>query len=194
MSVLELFFMLFIFLAIVIIVITLVRQSSKIKDLTKTNITNQDKLKTFIDKNTVTMKNLVDSVNFNDNVVSTGNNDLHNYVTNTHSFSNKRIKNINNGIRNLKESTKDNIHTLDKNIRYNIEKLHYDTNEMDNKYALITSEQIRRIDHNTNQMNNIQQNKVDKRQMHMFMNKLNLLEKRFSEQQQQLYHLTMKRN
>lgn len=119
------------FVSVTIVTVFLVRNSAKIKTLNeKTSLHEDDFVKQTAIQNK-TVKNLVDSVNYNDLVVNRENTRLNRYVKNVELDANTKMDNLDENMDILRNRTDSNLKILDENMRRNIGIVDEKTHELD---------------------------------------------------------------
>lgn len=160
----------FIFLGLVIITVVLVQHSSKLKTLFNKHDALQTKLDTHKDDQERIMKNLIDSINYNDKVASIDNNKLQHYISHAVNDSNEKMKVFDSSLKTVQKSTNSNIQTMDDNLRYNVSKLYSDTHDLDTKYTHLMIDTAEKINAGNSRMDRLEGTKLDSQEFMTFKN------------------------
>lgn len=137
------------FVSVTVLGVIISRNSSKLLNLRKDALAHREK--NAIDHNAQerSVRNLVDSVNYNDQIGNRENIRLNRYIKNVELDTNTKMNNIDDNLNTFKKRTDKNLETLDKNIKDNIEivddkakYLYKMNNDLDDKYKNVTSSNL----------------------------------------------------
>lgn len=159
-----------VFVALVVITVVLVRHSSKIQTLKEKHDTLEDQLMTQKDTYDMMIKNLVDSVNYNDKVASIDNHKMQHYMSNALRDSNEKMKVLDSSINTVQTVTNSNLKTIDDNLKYNISKLYSDTNDLDTKYTHMAIDTAQKFIAGDQRVNRLENTKMDCEDFMVFKN------------------------
>lgn len=160
----------FLFLALVIIIVVLVQHSSKLKTVLDKHDTLQGQLDTHKNNQERILKNLVDSINYNDKVTSIDNHKLQHYISSVAHDSNEKMKSIDSSLNTVQNVTSSNLQTIDENLRYNVSKLYSDTHDLDTKYTHLMLDTAEKINAGNSRMDRLEESKLDSQQFMTFRN------------------------
>jgi hypothetical protein len=133
-------------LGFVVIAILMHRHTTKLDALKQRIDTLEMDFSGHIDTQKKVMKNLIDSINYNDTVANIKNHNIQHYMSNIANDSNEKMIALDSKMHAIKDTTNSNFHIMDDNIKNNVSDLYSKTTNLDNKHQTMENNTSNRFD------------------------------------------------